>query len=41
VRVDLRPADQLLALVKVDEAVVGELRDQCLRHVPQRQAELQ
>jgi len=37
----LRPADQLVALNQVDQAVVGKLRHQCLGHVPQRGAHLQ
>ena len=39
--VALRPADQLVALEQVDEAVVGELGDQRLGHVPQRDVELE
>jgi hypothetical protein len=34
-------ADQLVALEQVDEAVIGELRDQDLRHVLERDADLQ
>ena len=39
--VDLGAAEQLVTLVQVDEAVVGELRDQRLGHVPQREVEFQ
>jgi hypothetical protein len=40
VRVHLDPAHQLLAMEQVDHAVVREVRDQRLGHVPQGQAEL-
>ena len=39
--VQLRPPDQLVALEQVDQAVVGELRHQRLRHLAQGRVELQ
>ena len=40
-RVQLRAADQLVALEQVDEAMVGELRHQRLGDLAQRDVELQ
>ena len=40
-RMPLHAADELVALIKVDEAVVGELRHEHLRHVLERGADLQ
>ena len=39
--VHLHPADQLVPLEQVNDAVIGELRYQGLRHMPQRHAQLE